>query len=244
MASRSLYGSDDDCARKQHLCDRVEDKLTRPKRHSRSYSSAPTLIQVLEQATRSWQASLRLLIILSTATAISVIGVIIIITSLSHIKGSATWALPVASIAGSALLTLATEAVRLVTRRRLSIAARQEDIHRNRQLEAADQFIRSMLTLERAVGATVGAEVNEPPEAIPLGISLRTLEDLAIWSDDDVERFRKLLRTRNLLVHDHKTVDVQTLQASMQESQRLIGGLLDVVTDKQAGAISADDMNA
>jgi len=87
--------------------------------------------------------------------------------------------------------------------------------------EATERFLNAFAELETRATAVVASQLGESPEAIPLGITLRGLAERGIWSQEELNRFRELLKMRNSLVHEEEAVNTATLDSGIAEAELL-----------------------
>jgi len=127
------------------------------------------------------------------------------------------WILPIANVAGLAAIAL--------SRLALSRFAHREDAEDARREAAQATFIRSMQRLEIEGTQAASDKLKRDPDAISLGVMLRVLADMGVWSAHDVSEFRRLMRTRNVIVHDEEPIDLAALETSVKEARRLQQGL-------------------
>lgn len=154
-------------------------------------------------------------------------------------NASPGWASGAGVLSGIAVTVVTS----LIARRSRSASRRREGVNRTERLAAERRFIESMMKLEATAAGTVSDRVGEAPDAIPLGIILRTLEDAGIWSENDVAYFRHLLRVRNSLVHDRDILDAASLQSETKGAKRLMRILEHASMRSRGGLLSEEEAN-
>jgi hypothetical protein len=89
---------------------------------------------------------------------------------------------------------------------------------------ASAMFLQRMASLETAARSFVAAQQPNVSERIGLRSILSYLLVMEVWDDADVRSFRRLLTTRNALVHG-EAVDIPEDQArsGIEETNRLMG---------------------
>jgi uncharacterized protein YutE (UPF0331/DUF86 family) len=184
--------------------------------------SLQSFFKFLSYVTSSSARTFRLLALIWVA-GLLIAGILALLTFVignfrTTTNTSPSWTAGLGVLGGITLTTLTS----LIARRSRSASRRREGSNEAARLAAEKRFIESMTKLETAATGTVSDRVGERPDAIPLGIILRELEDEDIWSEDDVAYFRHLLRVRNSLVHDRDILDAAKLQSETTAAKRLM----------------------
>lgn len=86
-------------------------------------------------------------------------------------------------------------------------------------------FIAQWQQIELALRSIVGSRLGESVANEPLSALVSRLRDEHTLDDDDVTRLRRLLETRNALVHKGLSVTESDMQASLREAERLLAKL-------------------
>jgi hypothetical protein len=168
--------------------------------------------RTLRLAALLWGAALLLVLLgVFAAFAVSKLGTGAKVDSIN-------WAVFFGVIAGSVVTVI----VMVEGRRVLHKSIRRERANEAERLSAERRFLDSMARLEKAATENVSDRVGESVDTIPLGIILRELEDLGVWSHDDVVDFQQLLRARTSLVHDRDIISLSTLQSQTARAERLM----------------------
>ena len=87
------------------------------------------------------------------------------------------------------------------------------------------QFIARWQQIELALRSIVGSQLGESVANEPLSALVSRLRNESTLGEDDVIRLRRLLETRNAVVHKGLAAPESDLQASLREAERLLAKL-------------------
>ncbi|MBO4159561.1 hypothetical protein [Micromonospora antibiotica] len=93
---------------------------------------------------------------------------------------------------------------------------------RARRTNGSKLFLELISKVEINARKFVAREIGMASAEGPLGIILAVMRDKNIWSDDEINNFRLLMRIRNSLVHENsKTLSDEQLRVALSQLQRL-----------------------
>ena len=180
-----------------------------------------SLVDFLAYVTSSRERTLRLVFLLWAFGVLVVSALVLIIFILINTKvisNSTNWTPVIGGLAG----VLVAVSGRALVRRTASRSERLQSADKTERAAAERRFIKAMVRLETTATTNVSERLGEGPDAISLGMILRVLEEEGIWSQNDVQSFRHLLRVRNSLVHDRDILPTATLQKDAERAESLI----------------------